>query len=132
MSSTVDNPFVVFVVFLVAQWVAAYFGDFARALQRPARKDEREDLDVVQTAMLTLLGLVIGFSFSMAVTRYDLRKNYEEAEANAIGTEYLRADLLPTESVAQLRRLLKNYLDQRVLFYMTTDPNRVMKINADT
>ena len=68
--------------------------------RRPVRKDEREDLDIVQTAILTLLALIIGFSFSMAVSRYDVRKTYWEAEANAIGTEYLRADLLPVESVA--------------------------------
>jgi len=39
-----------------------------------------------------LLGLVIGFSLSMALSRYGQRKNHEEAEANAIGTEYMRAD----------------------------------------
>jgi hypothetical protein len=43
---------------------------------------------VVPAATLTLLGLIIGFSFSMAINRYDQRKNYEEAEVNAIGTEY--------------------------------------------
>ena len=53
----------------------------------------------------------------MAVTRYDQRKNYEETEANAIGTEYLRADLLPVESAAKVRELLKGYLNQRILFY---------------
>ena len=40
-----------------------------------------------EAATLTLLGLIIGFSFSMATTRYDLRKTYEEAEANAIGKD---------------------------------------------
>ncbi len=63
--------------------------------RRPLREAEREDFGVVQTATLTLLALIIGFSFSMAIVRYDLRKNYEEAEANAIGTEYFRAGLLP-------------------------------------
>lgn len=43
--------------------------------------------------MLTLLGLIIAFSFSMAVSRYDLRESYEEAGANAIRTEYVRAAL---------------------------------------
>jgi len=43
----------------------------------------------------------------MAISRYDQRKNYEEAEANAIGTEYLRADLLPPEDRAKVRELLK-------------------------
>jgi hypothetical protein len=47
-----------------------------------------EDFGIVRNAALTLLGLIIGFSFAMAFTRYDRRKNYEEAEANAIGTEY--------------------------------------------
>jgi hypothetical protein len=53
----------------------------------------------------------------MAVSRYDQRKNYEEAEANAIGTEYIRADLLPAEDAAKVRELLKSYVDQRIAFY---------------
>ena len=57
-------------------------------------------LIAVLAATLTLLGLIIGFSFSMAISRYDQRKNYEEAEANAIGTEYVRADLLPAADAA--------------------------------
>lgn len=117
MRSLLDSPFTVFVVFLVAQWLAAYFGDFLRLLGRPARKDEREDLDIVQTAALTLLALIVGFSFSMAVSRYDQRKNYEEAEANAIGTEYLRVELLPAEIAAQVRELILRWLDHRILFY---------------
>jgi len=117
MRSLLDSPFIVFVVFLVAQWLAAYLGDFLRTLGHPARKDEREDLDVVQTAALTLLALVVGFSFSMAVSRYDQRKNYEEAEANAIGTEFLRAGLLPAEIAAQVRELVLQWLDRRILFY---------------
>ena len=64
--------------------------------RRALNDDEREDFGIVQTLTLTLLALIIGFSFSMAVNRYDLRKNYEEAEANAIGTQYVRAALLPT------------------------------------
>ena len=87
---------------------------------------------IVLGATLTLLGLLIGFSFSMAVSRYDQRKNYEEAEANAIGTEYVRADLLPAGDAAEVRELLKKYLDQRMLFYTTRDQRQLAKINADT
>jgi hypothetical protein len=86
----------------------------------------------VVAATLTLLGLIIGFSFSMASSRYDQRKNYEEAEANAIGTEYVRADLLPAGDRANVRALLRNYLDQRVLFYETRDESALRKIDADT
>jgi len=90
----IDNPFIVFVVALTAQLGAAVVGDRLRRTVWPVNKFEREDLNTALTATLTLLALIIGFSFSMAVSRYDQRKNCEEAEANAIGTEYLRADLL--------------------------------------
>jgi len=50
----------------------------------------------------------------MAVVRYDLRKTYEEAEANAIGTEYVRAGLLPAADAAQVQVQLRNYTDLRI------------------
>ena len=94
--------------------------------------DVRGDFDIILTATLTLLGLIIGFSFSMAISRYDQRKNYEEEEANAIGTEYLRADLLPSTDAAKVRALLRAYLAQRILFYKTRDKQRLLQINAKT
>jgi hypothetical protein len=81
---------------------------------------------------LTLLGLIIGFSFSMAVSRYDQRKGCESAEANAIGTEYARAGLLRQADAAKVRELLKSYLDQRVLFYSTRDAREVQRVNTST
>ncbi|MGB6679218.1 MAG: hypothetical protein WBE44_21155 [Terriglobales bacterium] len=68
----------------------------------------------------------------MSVSRYDQRKNYEEAEANAIGTEYVRANLLPAASAATVRDLLRKYLDQRILFYVTRDKSELERINAST
>jgi len=118
MSAIIDNPFTIFSIVLVAQWCAAYLGDLFRTRVRPVETDERQDFDTVLTATLTLLALIIGFSFSMAVSRYDQRKNYEEAEANAIGTEFVRADLLPAEDATRVRELLRRYLDQRVSFYL--------------
>jgi hypothetical protein len=120
LSSIIDNPFAVFAIALVAQWGAAFTGDFLRRKIRPLKKDERADFDTVLAGSLTLLAL-IGFSFSMAVSRYDQRKNDEEAEANAIGTAYLRADLLPAEEAARVRQLLKTYTDQRINFYLGKD-----------
>ena len=122
MSKILDHPFILFLVFLLAQWGAAYLGDFFRRW-RPLKKDERDDFDTVLTATLTLLALIIGFSFSMAVSRYDQRKNYEEAEANAIGTEYARADLLPANDGMKVRQLLRRYVNQRILFYRGDEPN---------
>jgi hypothetical protein len=91
-----------------------------------------EDLALVLTAALTLLGLIIGFSFSMSVSRYDQRKNYEEAEANAIGTEYLRVGLLSSADTAQSRRLLRSYLEERIRYYRTHDRDRLREISERT
>jgi hypothetical protein len=68
----------------------------------------------------------------MAIGRYDQRKNYEEEEANAIGTAYVRADLLPAADAARVRALLKTYLDQRVLFYTAQDLGQLAQIDATT
>ena len=93
----------------------------------PLDEETHEDFGFILAATLTLLGLIIGFSFSMATSRYDQRKNYEEAEANAIGTEYVRADLLPAADAATVRALLRKYLDERVLFYMAHDEQELSK-----
>ena len=96
MIDLLNYPLVFFVLCLVVLWLSAWMGERLRRSRRhPLEEAEREDLGMVLGAALTLLGLIIGFSFSMAISRYDQRKNYEEAEANAIGTEYVRADLLP-------------------------------------
>jgi hypothetical protein len=113
----IDNPFIVFVVALTAQLGAAVLGDRLRRTWWPVNKLEREDLNTALTATLTLLALVIGFSFSMAVSRYDQRKNCEEAEASAIGTEYLRADLLPPDNATKVSSLVEKDVSQRIAFY---------------
>jgi len=127
-----NSPLLVFALVLVVLWLSAQGGDLIRKKLLPFQETERDDFTVVLGAMLTLLGLLIGFAFSMAVTRYDQRKNYEEAEANAIGTEYVRADLLPTQDAALVRELLKKYLDQRILFYTTREQHTLSRVNTDT
>lgn len=124
-------PTLIFFVSVLVLWLAARVGARLHRL-RPLKDDERDDFGVVQTAILTLLGLLIGFSFSMAISRYDLRKNYEEAEANAIGTEYVRADFLPAPDAAKVRDQLRRYLDLRILFYRTRDPGELQRVNSDT
>ena len=126
-----EFPIVMLVASFAVLFLAAEAGNFLRTKVRPLNEDERQDLAVVVGATLTLLGLLIGFSFSMAINRYDQRKLYEEAEANAIGTEYLRLGLLSGD-ISKVRELLRTYLDQRILFYTTADERRITKINADT
>ena len=90
-----NSPLLVLALSFLVLSLAVEIGDTLRKRVSSLREEERADFGIVLSATLTLLGLLIGFSFSMAVSRYDQRKNLEEAEANAIGTEYLRADLLP-------------------------------------
>ena len=126
-----NYPVLFFLFSLLVLWLSAQLGASLR--KRRALKDgEREVFAVVQAASLTLLGLIIGFSFSMAISRYDLRKTYEEAEANAIGTEYVRAGLLPAADAAGVRALLRKYLGLRVSFYRTHNERERGQINADT
>jgi len=68
----------------------------------------------------------------MAVSRYDQRKTLEEAEANAIGTEYLRAGLLPGDTGARTRELLRKYLDLRIAFYEESDTRIAAEIGQQT
>jgi len=96
------------------------------------KESTREDFGIILSASLTFMGLLVAFSFSMAVNRYDERKNLEEAEANAIGTEYLRADLLPQADAAKVRELLRAYFEQRVLFYTTRDPEKLNEVQVRT
>jgi hypothetical protein len=110
-------PFIIFAVTLAGSWLATEIGVYFHKRKGNPSESAREDLGRVLTATLTLLGLIVGFSFSMAVSEYEQRINAEAAEANAIGTAYLRAGLLPGDVAGRIRKLLVEYLDQRVLFY---------------
>jgi len=68
----------------------------------------------------------------MAINRHDQREVLEEAEANAIGTEYLRADLLPSTSALAIKALLVRYLDQRILFYTEQNQASLKEISKRT
>ena len=122
----------IFAAFVLLLWGCAWFGATIIGPRGRTEPGAREDFNLLLAAALTLVGLIIGFSFSMAASRYDQRKNTEEAEANAIGTEYLRAGLLPTADAARVRTLLREYLDERVLFYTTRDSSRLQQINEQT
>ena len=131
MTGIFDYPVLVFALSFGGMVLFAWIG--ARmATRRRIEPGAREDLGVIQAATLTLLGLIIGFTFSMALTRYDQRKNYEEAEANAIGTEYVRAGLLPVQEAAKVRALLASYLEQRILFYTIREDEGLRNVDART
>jgi hypothetical protein len=132
MTSVVDHPLIIFLASFIVLLLSAYVGAFWRQRRGPLKEAEKADHSIIEGTALTLLSLLIGFTFSMAMSRYEQRKNYEEAEANAIGTEYVRAGLLPDTEAAKVREDLRNYLDQRLLFYTTREEQQLQRIDSDT
>lgn len=92
----------------------------------------RETFNLVQGSTLSLLALLIGFSFSMSVGNYDTRSKYEEAEAKAINTAYKRFDFLPDTVKPEAKITLQNYLNLRIAFYQTLNQNKQQQINNET
>ncbi len=68
----------------------------------------------IQASILGLLALLLGFTFSMSMQRFDSRSQALIAEANAIGTVVLRAELLPEQHRQTARRMLAQYVDLRI------------------
>jgi hypothetical protein len=126
-----NAPAVFAAVSFAAMWGAAHLGIAFR--KRKPHTHVMDELRLIIGAALTLLGLLIGFSFSMSVSRYDLRKSYEAEEANAIGTEYLRVTLLSSAAeAARLQTLLRAYLEQRIRFYTVRDEEQLDQIARAT
>lgn len=126
-------PILLFFFSFAVLWLAVKVGNAIRN-RRPdfLDEDKRADFTIIQAATFTLLGIIIGFTFSMSVSRYDQRKNYEEEETNAIGTEYLRVELLPSAHAAAAQAQLKKYLDKRIAWYVTRDPVQLAQIDKET
>ena len=81
----------------------------------------RSQIGGVQGAILGLLGLLLGFTFSMAVNRYELRRDLVLKEANTIGTTWLRASLLPEAQSGPVKSLLRRYVDVRIRTQSASD-----------
>ncbi|HEX9139252.1 MAG TPA: hypothetical protein VF848_05650 [Steroidobacteraceae bacterium] len=132
MYRVLDHPLLLFALSFLILWLAARFG--ASLLRRWIRldPDARRDFATILAATLTLNGLIIGFTFSMAIGRYEQRKNYEETEANAIGTEFVRADLMAATDRTQVRALLRAYIDERLAFYRADSAEELRQIQTRT
>lgn len=129
-----NHPLLFFILSLLITSVAVYCGIyvFRRRTALNLEVGEAKDFDTMLGATLTLLTLLIAFSFSIAINRYDVKKNYEEEEANAIGTEMLRVDFLSDKASAQAKLLLNQYLQYRIDFYNEKNPSSLNEINTKT
>ena len=86
---------------------------FRERIDQPARQLE----GAVQTGTLGLLALLLGFSFSLVASRYETRTHVVMHEANALGTAYLRTDLLPEPQRSESRDIYRRYVVERIHAY---------------
>ena len=106
--------FGIFVLLLLSYWLGH------RLRNKQIRKNPElfaADMGTINGTLLAMLGLLLAFSFSMANSRYDTRRQLVIEEANAIGTVVLRTDVYPDSMRELLRRNLKDYVEERIAFY---------------
>lgn len=101
----------VFAVMFTLQVLGFRYGKRKRSGQE---KEDAEGVGVVEGAVFALLGLMLAFQFGGAASRLGDRRDLAIKEANAIGTAYLRLDLLKPEVAAELRQLFRQYVESRV------------------
>lgn len=92
-------------------WLAALLG---RLLHRDQAATDVTEPGFIVSASLGLLALLLGFTVSMAVSRYDGRRLAVLDEANAIGTFLYRTDLMPPDLARETRASLKTYVEARI------------------
>ncbi|WII73211.1 DUF4239 domain-containing protein [Bdellovibrio sp. 22V] len=115
-------------LFVGSAWGAHWWGRISR--KKPNASAEAVT-EILPTSILGLLALLLGFTFSMAINRYEDRKSLVMKEANALGTTYLRTQMLAPEQGRPLRELLKQYTQHRLVFFdVMKDAQKVTTFNS--
>ena len=101
--------------------------------RRKSESGKKDQGELVLTSMYALLGLVLAFTYAFTLSRADMRKQAVIEEANAIGTAFLRAGLVPEPSRTDLRKVLLDYAKTRVVKVgMFSSPDQMRKTLAST
>lgn len=128
------NEWLIFAIVIGLLFLAMEIGfRLGRRGQSKNNEHTRSQVNTLQVTSLGLVALLMGFSFAMAMTRFDTRKQLVLDEANAIGTAYLRAQLLQKPARKDVSNLLRRYVDVRLEFYQAgNNQRRLQKVNDDT
>jgi hypothetical protein len=113
---TIGN-FIMALAFMGAMIAAQAWGQRRGQRDRDLAADSKSGPSAAETASFALLGLMLAFTFSGAAIRFDERRQLIIQEANAIGTAWLRIDMLPADRQTELRNLFRQYLDARLETY---------------
>ncbi len=123
MFASAHFMWLIFVVFFGAILIAASEAGFLLGRKAESRSAEnaKSQLGAVEGGILALLGLLLGFTMSMAVTRFEVRKQLVLDEANAIQTSYLRTRLIPAPDSTEIANLLREYVAVRLHYADVVD-----------
>jgi membrane protease YdiL (CAAX protease family) len=102
------------IAMLVASLLGEWLGRRSRGKKRKDDDDEGGNEGYIVSATLGLLALLMGFTFSLAVDRFETRRALVLEEANAIGTTYLRSQMLEPVDRARISKMLVDYTDNRL------------------
>jgi hypothetical protein len=129
MGKLADYEYLTFAITLAVLWLAVETGAWI-ARVRPIKEEQRGHLGQVTGVSLSILALIVGFSFSAAIGRYDERKHDEQEEASAISTEYNLVGLLPEADAAQIRAMLEEYVRLRITFYEAANRTELTSVRT--
>jgi prepilin signal peptidase PulO-like enzyme (type II secretory pathway) len=119
-----------FVLMLIATEVGFRLG---RKFETRTPENVKSQISTVEAAILGILALLLGFTVSMAVSRFEIRKQLVLEEADAIGTSSLRAQLLPAPAGPEIESLLRQYVNIRVQYGTAgNDLARLEDLNRQT
>jgi hypothetical protein len=122
MASFMSGMWLIPFLFFAAMLAACEWGfRLGRRAERRAAEKGTSQLSVVESGILALLALMLGFTMLMAVTRFEARRQLVLEEANAIGTSYLRAQLLPPPESTDIANLVRQYLEARIQYANVSD-----------
>jgi hypothetical protein len=115
-----QDEFLVIAIVLVLLLIAAEFGfRRGRAVAPSHEGAAKAQHNTLQAATMGLMALVLAFTFSMAASRFETRKQLIVDESNAIATVYLRTRLLPEPRQSDTIKLLRSYVEARMRCYAT-------------
>lgn len=122
---------------LMGVWVVALEIGFQvkkRRMKGGSDSIEKADIALILGAVLTLLALLLGFTYAMAMGRFEARRQLVIEEANAIGTTYLRAKALPEPRSSEIQELLRQYTALRVEIGGMVDysPEKIREVDNRT
>ena len=104
----------IFLLILLTNWMGFRYHKYQDT--KPAA-EKMDGMGSMESSMLGLMALLLGFTFSMAISKFDTRRQIIIEEANDMGTAVLRADLFPDSIRTLLRADFKEYVEARISYY---------------